>query len=124
MAIRTRGSIAGVPRRERVDRAPSLQLLNEMRVLLYEGDDAEWDAFVRRQPDWTHFHLAGWREVMRRVFRHECPYLVARGTDCALVGVLPLVRVRSALFGHYLVSMPLPELRGAARIVRRTARLG
>lgn len=77
-----------------------------MQVSLYDGDGAEWDAFVRSQPDWTHFHLAGWRDVMRRVFRHDCPYLVARGTGGALIGVLPLVRVRSALFGHYLVSMP------------------
>jgi FemAB-related protein (PEP-CTERM system-associated) len=43
---------------------------------------------------------------MSRVFGHECIYLAARGEDGALAGVLPLVRVRSALFGHYLVSMP------------------
>ena len=71
-----------------------------------------WDAFVRARPDWTHFHLAGWRRVIERVLLHECPYLVARDAGGAITGVLPLVRVRSALFGHYLVSMPFVNYGG------------
>src|SRR6185437_9686649 len=39
---------------------------------------------------------------------HECPYLEARDAESgALLGVLPLVRVRSVVFGHFLVSMPV-----------------
>ena len=77
----------------------------------FVGQPDEWDRFVRSAPGWTHFHLYGWRTVMERVFHHECPYLVARvGTD--VVGVLPLVRVKSALFGHYLVSMPFVNYGG------------
>lgn len=75
-------------------------------VSRFSGTDASWDAFVRQQPDWTHFHLIGWRTVMQRVFGHECPYLVASNADGSIAGVLPLVRVKSVLFGHYLVSMP------------------
>jgi FemAB-related protein (PEP-CTERM system-associated) len=67
---------------------------------------ATWDEFVRRQSGWTHFHLAGWRDVIGGVFGHDCPYLEARDPSGALRGVLPLVRVKSLLFGHYLVSMP------------------
>jgi len=44
--------------------------------------------------------------VIERVFGHECVYLAARNAEGQLVGVLPLVRVRSVVFGHYLVSMP------------------
>jgi len=55
---------------------------------------------------WTHFHLWGWRRVIERVHGHQCPYLAARGPNGALAGILPLVRVKSPLFGHYLVSMP------------------
>jgi len=76
------------------------------RVELYEGTPAEWDAFVRGAAGWTHFHLWGWRDVIERTHRHECPYLAARGPNAVLEGVLPLVRVRSRLFGHFLVSMP------------------
>lgn len=77
-----------------------------MRVAPFDGAAAEWDDFVRGQPGWTHFHLIGWREVMRRALGHECVYLAAREEHGGLTAVLPLVRVRSPLFGHYLVSMP------------------
>jgi FemAB-related protein (PEP-CTERM system-associated) len=44
--------------------------------------------------------------MLERVFSHECLDLVARNDEGSVAGVLPLVRVRSWLFGHYLVSMP------------------
>ena len=71
----------------------------------YAGTAAEWDRFAERQAGFTHFHRHAWREVIRRVYGHECIWLAAR-RDGELAAVLPLVRVRSALFGHYLVSMP------------------
>ena len=77
-----------------------------VRVARYQGDEATWDAFVRAQPGWTHFHRFGWKRVMERVLRHDCPYLAAYDADGALAGVLPLVFVASPLFGRYLVSMP------------------
>jgi FemAB-related protein (PEP-CTERM system-associated) len=77
-----------------------------IQVSRFAGSPIEWDRFVQSQPNWTHFHLYGWRSVLERVFHHECIYLEARDATRALVGVLPLVRVRSAMFGHYLVSMP------------------
>ena len=91
---------------------------------------AEWDAFAERQPGFTHFHRAGWRDVVADVWRHETLYLGARDTDGALGGVLPLVRVRSALFGHFLVSMPfvnyggpLGETAAVRALVARATRL-
>src|SRR5712692_10507118 len=77
-----------------------------MRIEPFEGAKDEWDAVVRRSPGWTHFHLYDWRTVIERVFRHECIYLGARDDGGGLAGILPLVRVKSLLFGHYLVSMP------------------
>ena len=77
-----------------------------VHVERFAGTDAEWDGFAERQDGFTHFHRVGWRRVVQRVFRHECIYLAARGADDAIAGVLPLVRVRSVMFGHYLVSMP------------------
>ncbi|MGH7720172.1 MAG: FemAB family XrtA/PEP-CTERM system-associated protein [Gemmatimonadaceae bacterium] len=77
-----------------------------LRVEPFAGDAREWDGFVRQQEGWTHFHLVGWREVIRSAFGHECVYLAARDDAGALRGVLPLVRVKSVVFGHFLVSMP------------------
>lgn len=82
-----------------------------MRVDPYEGSAAAWDDFVTEQGGWTHCHLYGWRSVIERVFGHDCPYLVAREGG-SIVGVLPLVRVRSLVFGHYLVSMPFVNYGG------------
>jgi serine/alanine adding enzyme len=82
-----------------------------IQVERFEGPPDEWDQFVRRSSGWTHFHLYGWRGVMERVFHHACVYLAAR-EGSTLVGVLPLVRVKSALFGHYLVSMPFVNYGG------------
>jgi serine/alanine adding enzyme len=70
------------------------------------GSEEEWDNFASRQPGFTHYHRFRWRTVIERVFGHQCVYLAARDDGGTLVGVLPLVRVRSVVFGHYLVSMP------------------
>src|SRR5205823_808153 len=68
--------------------------------------EEEWDGFVGAQEGYTHFHRLRWRTLIERVFGHECIYLAARDWDGTLIGALPLVRVRSLVFGHYLVSMP------------------
>ena len=75
-------------------------------VSRYDGDENEWDDFARAQVGFTHMHRYRWRRLIEKSFGHECIYLAARDETGALVGVLPLVRVRSLVFGHYLVSMP------------------
>lgn len=77
-----------------------------LTVERYAGDAAEWDAFAASRPGYTHFHRFAWQRVVREVFGHECVYLAARAPGGSLEGVLPLIRVKSLLFGHYLVSMP------------------
>ncbi len=81
-------------------------------VAPFAGTAAEWDGFVAAQEGWTHFHRYGWREVFSGVFGHECFYLEARDAAGALAGVLPLVRVKSLAFGHYLVSLPFVNYGG------------
>jgi len=93
-------------------------------VELYQGAAREWDGFVRAAPHWTHFHLLGWRTVVERVFRHECLYLAARDGGGRLRGVLPLVRVKSLLFGHYLVSLPFVNYGGPLGEPDAVRRLG
>jgi FemAB-related protein (PEP-CTERM system-associated) len=67
--------------------------------------EAAWDAFVAAHPDGTFFHRAAWRQVIERGFGHRTHYLVAE-RDGAVVGVLPVGQVRSALFGNTLISVP------------------
>lgn len=78
----------------------------------YTGGAEEWDGFAAAQPGFTHFHRWDWKSLIEEVFGHECLYLAARGDDDRLEAVLPLVRIKSAFFGHYLVSMPFVSYGG------------
>ena len=64
-----------------------------------------WDAFVRAAPLGTMFHLAGWSRIIAEEFGHATHFAFAE-QDGAVVGVLPLARMRTRLFGDALVSSP------------------
>ena len=56
-------------------------------------------------PEARQYHRWVWKRVVERSFGHRTLYLSARrGGEIA--GVLPLVIMKSALFGRFLVSMP------------------
>jgi FemAB-related protein (PEP-CTERM system-associated) len=80
--------------------------------VLERADDEAWDEFVRSTPDGTFFHLSGWRDVIEEAFGHKTYYLLAR-RDGAIVGVLPLTAIRSAIFGHSLLSNAFSVYGGA-----------
>ena len=64
-----------------------------------------WDAFVEAVPTGTFFHRAAWAQVFARAFGHTPHYVLAQ-QDGAVVGVLPLVHVKTWLFGNSLMSSP------------------
>ena len=70
---------------------------------LDEAAIASWDGFVAEHAEGTFFHRAGWKPVIERTFGHRCHYLYAESAG-AIIGVLPLVHVKSRLFGNSLVS--------------------
>jgi len=72
----------------------------------FEGDAATWDRSLDGLDGSSFCHRFGWKSVMEDALGHETFWQVARGPDGAIEGLLPLVRVRSRLFGDYLVSMP------------------
>jgi serine/alanine adding enzyme len=74
-------------------------------VVTTETDGRDWDAFVERHALGTVEHLWGWRSVYTEAFKHDCVYIAAR-REGRVVGVLPMVRYRSALFGKFVVSLP------------------
>jgi serine/alanine adding enzyme len=67
--------------------------------------ESEWDDYVQRHAQSTVDHLWRWRGVLADVFGHRAEYLAAR-RDSQIVGVLPLVLVRSRIFGRSAVSLP------------------
>ena len=50
------------------------------------------------------FHLAGWRGIFEQALDHRTHYLLAE-QDGAICGVLPLVHIKSWLFGNTLSSL-------------------
>lgn len=77
------------------------------------GDASRWNAFVFGCPDATFFHRIEWRDIMESVFRHRTHYLLAE-RDGQIVAVLPLVEVKSRLFGHAMTSLPFAVYGGIA----------
>jgi FemAB-related protein (PEP-CTERM system-associated) len=77
-----------------------------------DTDAFAWDAFVNRQRGATGYHEWKWRRVFDRAFGHQSVYLTARRHDRIgrrrdrIVGVLPLVEIKSLLFGRTLTSLP------------------
>lgn len=72
-----------------------------------------WERFVERCPEATFFHRAGWRDVLVHAFGHAPHFLYAEEGG-EIVGVLPLARMKSLLFGDALVSTPFCVYGGVA----------
>ncbi|ABK43110.1 conserved hypothetical protein [Magnetococcus marinus MC-1] len=64
-----------------------------------------WDRFVEAAAGGSFFHLAGWQRLLSGLYKHPTYYLYGQ-RDGQVVGVLPLARVRSRLFGDALISTP------------------
>jgi FemAB-related protein (PEP-CTERM system-associated) len=72
---------------------------------LRSSDAKRWDDYVLGSTDGTFFHLSGWQSVIRDTLRKPTYYLYCEcGSE--VVGVLPLVHMKSILFGNALISMP------------------
>lgn len=68
-------------------------------------DAVAWDAYVESRGDSAGYHSWRWRRVFVDAFGHEPVYLVAREGG-SITGVLPMVHIKSLLFGSSLTSLP------------------
>lgn len=67
---------------------------------------AKWDQYVSSHPAASPYHLMCIRHFIEATYGHTTRYLWARGPDNEILGVLPLVQLRSRLFGNFVVSVP------------------
>ena len=65
---------------------------------------ARIDAFVAASPQGTVFHRPAWMLSVSKACGHDWRYLIAEDGTGALLGILPLHLIHSALFGRALVS--------------------
>src|SRR4029453_12758199 len=75
-------------------------------------DEARWDAYVESHVHPRGYHLIAWRRIIEQSFGHPTHYLMAESGG-RITGVLPAVRLRSPLFGDFLLSLPLLNYGGA-----------
>jgi FemAB-related protein (PEP-CTERM system-associated) len=73
--------------------------------LLQAEDQEPWDAYVHNNPHGTFFHRSAWSHVIEESFRHKPYYLISRRAG-RVTGVLPLIRIKTLLFGDSLISTP------------------
>jgi FemAB-related protein (PEP-CTERM system-associated) len=74
-------------------------------------DSSAWDAYVQRAPGACAYHPWVWKTIIEQTYGHTTHYLAAR-TGSEIHGVLPLVAMKSMLFGHFLVSLPFVNYGG------------
>lgn len=74
--------------------------------LATDADHNDWNALVRSAGRAEVYHLYEWRHLFEGVFGHDCYYLLARDEAKQSRGLLPLVHLKSRLFGNFLVSTP------------------
>lgn len=72
---------------------------------LTQQDIPRWNQYLTGATNGTFFHRAEWKDVFEQSLRHETHYLFAE-RDGNIRGVLPLVHIRSRLFGNMLASLP------------------
>ena len=71
-----------------------------------DDDRTDWDSFVDSMGEAESYHPYEWRKVFERVFGHKCIYLIARDASDNVTGIVPLVQLKSRIFGNFLVSVP------------------
>ncbi len=81
-------------------------------TVIEDLDSSAWDRFVNAAPNATFYHQHAWKQVIEKGFGHRCHYLAALSGTGECHGVLPLVEMRSRIFGHFLVSMPFVNYGG------------
>lgn len=75
------------------------------------SNDEAWNGFVAASPRASFYHRAEWRGINEREFGHRTCYLAAENSS-GVVGVFPLVQLKSRLFGNIACSLPFVNFGG------------
>lgn len=85
-----------------------------MNVIECDSSHTEtWNAYVSGNPSASFYHRFEWRDVNATCFGHPSVYLAAV-EGSRIVGILPLVQVKSLLFGNIACSLPFVNYGGPA----------
>lgn len=85
----------------------------DVKISLFNNEDSAWNNYVTAHPAATIHHLTHWRNILKKTYNIESLYFFAHDNNHKVVGILPLTRLKSRLFGDLLVSMPYFQRGGA-----------
>lgn len=84
----------------------NLDTSDNITISQLHDEHAEWNDYVDNNSDACLHHRCEWKQIMEDTYGHSCFYYLAQNNDGIIVGILPLVQLKSRLFGNLLVSMP------------------
>jgi FemAB-related protein (PEP-CTERM system-associated) len=86
---------------------------SEIQIKRLTNEGKQWDQYVHDSAQASLYHLTGWKKVIEKTFGHPTYYLYALQNDC-IAGILPLVYLKSLVFGKFFVSVPFFNYGGIA----------
>jgi serine/alanine adding enzyme len=105
-------SVADNPEKDRIDLPPQFQPGKVLKAasgslkITQNLTSEEWDDYVTQHPNATIYNTSAIKKVIEDTFRHPCHYLAAIDNNREIHGILPLVEMKSRLFGHFMTSLP------------------
>jgi len=80
--------------------------MNDISISTLKNEYEKWNNYVYSNPNAPIYYKHEWNELIKNIFGHTGIYLYAEGKNNNILGILPLIHLKSRLFGSYLVSMP------------------
>jgi FemAB-related protein (PEP-CTERM system-associated) len=82
-------------------------MLDKLIITTYEPQDRDaWDTFVWSRADGTVYHTRAWQDIVNATNGYPAWHLCAKDPAGNIHGVLSLVRLKSRLFGDFMLSLP------------------
>ena len=86
--------------------SPLTGIVSPMRIAVAEEkDSAAWDAFVAGHARCVNYHRWPWKRLIEQAFGWKTFYMFAE-ENSKISGILPLVWLKSRLFGNLICSLP------------------
>ena len=82
-------------------------------ISLHTNEDKLWNHYICTSSATSIYHRIEWKRLITDVFGHQAYYYMATGHADRIMGILPIIRLNSRLFGDFMVSMPYFNYGGA-----------
>ncbi len=76
----------------------------QVKMLDISEDCAEWDDYVLKHSAATVYHMSAWGRAVSASMGHDCYYIYVEDNG-EICGLVPLIHIKSRLFGNSLISV-------------------